>query len=129
MSLRDVLLVAGGGAVGAVARHALNLLCVGLLGDRFPWGTFAVNVLGCFLLGLLLHYATVTDNISDAAKLTLGTGMLGAFTTFSTFGVQTIQVWQRAPILGVANVAANLIVGLLAVVLGMQLASQMTANQ
>lgn len=128
MSLRDVLLVAGGGAIGAVARHAVNLLCSGLLGDRFPWGTFTVNVLGCFLLGLLLHYASVTDSISDAAKLMLGTGVLGALTTFSTFGVQTIQVWQRSPVLGVLNVAANLIVGLLAVTLGMQIANMMSAN-
>ena len=128
MSLRDVLLVAGGGAIGAVARHAVNLLCTGLFGDRFPWGTFTVNVLGCFLLGLLLHYASVTDNVSDAAKLMLGTGVLGALTTFSTFGVQTIQVWQRSPVLCVANVAANLIVGLLAVTLGMQIANMMSAN-
>ena len=56
MSIRDVFLVAGGGAVGAVARYGASVMCGSLFGDRFPWGTLLVNVVGCFLLfaGLFL---------------------------------------------------------------------------
>jgi CrcB protein len=124
MNLRDLLLVSGGGAVGAVARYGLSILCSEMLGNRFPWGTFVVNIAGCFLLGWLLQIASLNATISDATKLTVGTGFLGAFTTFSTFSVQTIQAWQRSPVLGIANVAANVIVGLLATLAGMYLSSR-----
>ena len=121
MLLRDFLLVAAGGALGAMARHGSNILCVSVLGERFPWGTLVANVLGCFLLGLLLHHSTQASNTT---KLILGTGVLGAFTTFSTFGVQTLQAWQRAPGLAFANVGSNVILGLGAAGLGVFLAAK-----
>ena len=94
-----------------------------LAGDRFPWGTLFVNVLGCFLLGWLARTAADSDAISDSMKLTIGTGFLGAFTTFSTFGVQTVQLWSRSPIAAFGNVASNLLVGIAAVAVGMYLAA------
>jgi CrcB protein len=121
--------VASGGAAGAVARHAAGLLCTGLLGDRFPWGTLAVNVLGCFFLGWLAQSAASSTAISDTMKLTLGTGFLGAFTTFSTFGVQTIQVWNRSPALAIGNILANLVIGLVAAAVGMYLATVLASPQ
>lgn len=127
MNFREILLVASGGAVGAVARYLASLLCSELLGDRFPWGTFTVNVLGCFLLGWLAQTAASSTAISDAMKLTLGTGFLGAFTTFSTFGVQTIQLWNRTPSVAIGNVLANLVLGLLAAAFGIYLATWWTA--
>ena len=130
MSIRDLLFVAGGGALGAVARYGVSVLCIEILGNRFPWGTLVVNILGCFLLGWLLQSATINTTISDAIKLTVGTGFLGGFTTFSAFSIQTIQAWQRSPVIGLANVAANVIVGLLAAVAGiyLALAIQSTSN-
>ena len=92
-----------------------------ILGDRFPWGTFAVNVMGCFLLGWLLHSSVM----SDAARVCVGTGFLGAFTTFSTFGVQTVKLWSEAPVTAIANVSGNVIVGIAAAVAGIWLASRM----
>lgn len=124
MNLRAVLLVAIGGAVGAVARHGTSVLCSGAFGERFPWGTLVVNVVGCFLLGWLMHSSTV---VADATKLAVGTGFLGAFTTFSTFGVQTHHAWQRSPVVAFANVGANVILGLVAAGIGLFLASKWNA--
>lgn len=121
MSLRDLLLVALGGAFGAVARYGSSVICAGLLGDRFPWGTLFVNVLGCFLLGWLVHGSTLAN---DTTRLAIGTGFLGAFTTFSTFGVQTHQAWQRSPGVALANVGANVILGIAAAGLGIFLAAK-----
>ncbi len=122
MTIRDLLLVATGGAFGAMARYCISIFCSEMLGDRFPWGTLFVNVLGCFLMGWLFHTATISVAISDAARLAVGTGFLGALTTFSTFGMQTILAGQRAPWLAIANVTANVLLGLLATMLGIWIA-------
>lgn len=128
MNLRDVLLVASGGAAGAVARYGANLLCAEIFGHRFPWGTFAVNVLGCFLLGVLVQTATLST-VSDATKLAVGTGFLGAFTTFSTFSVETILVWNRSPVIALANVVASVLVGLIAAIAGIYLSTRLSGMQ
>ena len=85
------LLFLGGGA-GAVARYALGLWVEARVGPGFPWGTFAVNVGGCLAIGVV---ATLADEhlwISPASRLLLVTGLLGGFTTFSTFGLETWQL-------------------------------------
>ena len=114
MSLRELALVGFGGAAGAIARYSASLACTSLLGERFPWGTLFVNVVGCFVLGWLSQ----TTSISDATKLAVGTGFLGAFTTFSTFGVQTVQTWERSPLLALGNILSNVAIGLAAAVIG-----------
>lgn len=124
MTMRNLILVALGGAIGAVARYCVNIFCNELLGDRFPWGTLVVNVVGCFLMGWLFHAATVSAAISDAARLMIGTGFLGALTTFSTFSMQTILAGQRAPWLAIANVTTNVLLGLSATMLGIWIANR-----
>ncbi len=111
--------------MGAMARYGANLLCTELLGKGFPWGTLVVNVLGCFALGWLVHVAKYTDTISPSVMLSLGTGFLGSFTTYSTFGVETIQAWysRPTPFIAVFNVAGHVVLGLLAVLLGIYLAT------
>ena len=116
MTLLEIACVALGGALGSLARHTSSLLCAHLFGDRFYWGTLLVNVAGCFLLGWLLHNENPS---SHHTRMVIGTGFLGAFTTFSTFGVQTHQLWERDPILAVANVGANVVLGLVAAGLGL----------
>jgi len=125
---RDIFFVALGGAFGAVVRHAVSLWCTHALGPRFPWGTLLVNVVGCLLLGWLVQAATSSPSISESVKLALGTGFLGALTTFSTFGVQTLHVWQRSAALGVLNIAGNIVLGLLAAAVGVYVATRMTAT-
>ncbi|WP_433626816.1 fluoride efflux transporter CrcB [Halomicrococcus sp. NG-SE-24] len=103
-----VLLVAVGGFVGATLRHAVAVALPG----GFPWGTLAVNVAGSFALGVLLYEARLADLLSAETRLVVGTGFLSSFTTYSTFAVQTASL---SPTLAVANVAANYVLGLLAV--------------
>jgi len=86
--LRDLILVATGGAIGAGARYAAGRAATALLSPSFPWGTFLINVVGCFLMGLVAGFAS-QGTISPATRLFLATGVLGGFTTFSAFGLET----------------------------------------
>ena len=111
------------GAVGAVSRYAVGLSVVHWLGDRFAFGTLTVNVIGCFLLALLVHVGTTTELVPPDLRSALAIGFLGALTTFSTFGYETMKyvedgMWHLA----IANVAANLLLGLIAVWGGLTLA-------
>ncbi|HPF70830.1 MAG TPA: CrcB family protein, partial [Candidatus Krumholzibacteria bacterium] len=94
-----------------------------LWGDRFAFGTLAVNVLGCLLLGALLEAERHTPLVTPPLRLLLAVGFLGAFTTFSTFGWETFRYLQDgATQLALANVSANLVLGLGAVWSGWGLA-------
>ena len=106
--VEPVLLVAVGGFVGATSRHAVATALPG----GFPWGTLAVNVAGSFALGVVLYEAHLADVLARETRLVVGTGFLSSFTTYSTFAVQTASL---PPTLAVANVAANYVLGLLAV--------------
>jgi len=106
-----VLLVAVGGFVGATLRHTVAAALPG----GFPWGTLAVNVAGSFALGVVLYEAHLADLLAPETRLVVGTGFLSSFTTYSTFAVQTASLPPR---LAVANVAANYVLGLLAVLAG-----------
>ncbi|MDX2130851.1 MAG: fluoride efflux transporter CrcB [Planctomycetota bacterium] len=122
MTLVQALLVAAGGAVGSVARFALSRGAVALVGASFPWGTLAVNVLGCAAAGVLLGAAS-RDQGASPARLFLVTGVLGGFTTFSAFGAETVALAQRGQWGGAGlNVLANVVLGLGAAGLGFVLA-------
>lgn len=79
-------LVGTGGALGAVCRHYVGLW---LQHDRFPFGTLGVNVAGSFVLGLVTFFGLPTDT-----ALLVGTGACGSFTTYSSFSVQTVRLWE-----------------------------------
>ncbi len=87
--------VAGGGALGALARHGVNVTAAHFYGANFPFGTLAVNILGSFLMGVLITVFALAWQPSEALKLLLVTGFLGAFTTFSTFSLDFVQLWER----------------------------------
>jgi CrcB protein len=118
------LLVGLGGFIGANARYVIAGLVGSSVDTRFPLGTFLINVSGSFLLGAL--GAIVGQKVSpssDALRLALGVGFLGAFTTFSTFEFETHALledgsWMTAT----ANMVASLLVGLLAVRAGIVVA-------
>ena len=119
------LLFAGGGA-GSVLRYAVGLWVEARTGPGFPWGTFAVNVSGCFLIGVLATLADEHAWITPAARLALVTGVLGGFTTFSTFGLETWELVEDGrALLALANAAASVLMGLAAVVIGVQLTRQL----
>jgi CrcB protein len=117
---RVVAVVAGGGALGALARWAVAEALPHDAG-RFPWDTFLTNVAGCFLIGVLMVLVVEIWPGKVLVRPFLGTGILGGFTTFSTYAVdtRTMLAAGRAG-LAAAYLAATLVLGLVAVVAGLR---------
>lgn len=122
--LKALMLVGVGGGLGAIARYALGGLVLHLsLQQRFPWSTFAVNVLGCFVAGLLAGLVERQHVLGPETRLFLFTGLLGGFTTFSAFGLETVQLLRRGDWLLAAGYAGgSVLLGLAAVWLGLRVA-------
>lgn len=115
-----LLWVCLGGAVGTGARYLLGGWIVRTAGTGFPWGTFAVNALGSFLLGAILQVALTTDLISPTLRIVLTTGVMGGFTTYSTFNYETLQLLlDEGWLLAAANLGMTVIGCLLAGALGL----------
>jgi len=123
--MKGILLVALGGAVGSVARYKISgYVLHHTLDWRFPAGTFAVNVLGCLVAGVLAGLAEKHEFFSPEVRLLLFTGLLGGFTTFSAFGLETMYLLRRGDLaIAGANIVLSVIAGLLALALGLGLAS------
>jgi len=119
-----VLLVGLGGFVGAVARYKLGGLVLHLtVQERFPFSTFAVNVLGCLAVGVLAGMAERQDAFGPDARLFLFTGLLGGFTTFSAFGLEAVYLLRRGEVATAALYAGgSVVLGIAAVWLGLKLA-------
>ena len=117
------LAVAGGGALGSLARFATGLAVSAWVGTRFPWGTLATNLLGCFVMGFLAALlAGRSDNVQLRAFLL--TGFLGGYTTFSSFANETLELARHDQVgLAVANVICTVVATLVAVWLGYRLTS------
>ena len=119
------LLFAGGGA-GSVLRYAVGLWVAARTGPGFPWGTLVVNVSGCFLIGVLATLADEHAWITPATRLALVTGVLGGYTTFSAFGLETWQLVENGRALYAAvNAVASVAAGIAAVVAGVALTRQL----
>ena len=116
-----ILLVMLGGSVGALSRYAVSLLAAKMFGVKFPWGTLIVNLSGCFLIGLAFAWGERGFGIMNpSVRLFFMTGYLGALTTFSTFGLETVTALQEGRHLMVAaNILANNVIGIALVFLGM----------
>ena len=98
-----------GGAAGTGARYLLSGWALVALGTTFPWGTLVVNLLGSFLLGLIMQVGVATPLLSPTLRLALTTGVMGGFTTYSTFNYETIRYVQDGSwLLAFGNVAATL---------------------
>ena len=122
--MRTFFLIALGSALGGVARNGLSAWVAQRAGDTFPWGTLAVNVLGSLVVGAL---AAVGDSprwgLSVEARQFLMVGVLGGFTTFSAFSLQTLRLIQEGDWARVAgNVLLSVGLGLVAAALGYRLA-------
>lgn len=122
--MTQVLLVGLGGFVGAIARFLFGSYVQSLTRTLgFPYGTLVVNLLGCLLIGFLFHLPALHRTLDSEARLLLITGFLGAFTTFSTFGNETLRLFQQEHTLsGLLYIGLSVGVGLGAVWLGQQLA-------
>lgn len=104
--MTNVLLVALGGAIGSVGRYGVGLAAARLFGVAFPWGTLIVNVVGGLAMGLL---AARTGPAEENLRLLLGVGVLGGFTTFSAFSLDTVRLMEREPGSALFYVLASLI--------------------
>lgn len=112
-----------GGAIGSGARYATSLWAASAIGTSFPFGTLLVNLGGSFLLGFLMHMAAATELLQPELRLMLTTGVMGGFTTYSTFNYETTQYFREgAWAAGAGNVAATLIGCLVAGLAGLALA-------
>jgi CrcB protein len=112
-----------GGAAGTGARYLLSGWTLAVFGPAFPWGTLIINVLGSFLLGLLMQVGLATPLFSPTLRLALTTGLMGGFTTYSTFNYETIRYaqdgsWQIALANILATLLGCLVAGLAGVALG-----------
>ncbi len=111
--------IALGGALGALGRYFLSTWVYSKSDFIFPWGTFAVNILGCFILGMVYIWGTEKLAIGSNMRAFLAVGLLGAFTTFSTFSLETVNIIKDGEIkIALLNTAGSLVFGLLAVWLG-----------
>lgn len=121
--MHEVLLIALAGAFGSIARYWMSGWTYQALGERFPYGTLAVNVIGSVLIGAIMHVGLSTELIPRSARLAIAVGFLGAFTTFSTFSYETVRYLEDgAWWLAGANAAANLILCLSGVWIGLKAA-------
>jgi CrcB protein len=114
------LLVCLGGAVGTGARYLVAMEAPRVLGTSFPYATLIVNVAGSFLLGAVMHVGLTTALMTPTLRLVLATGVMGGFTTYSTFNYETIE-YLREGALGLAalNAASTLVLCLVAGALGL----------
>jgi CrcB protein len=122
--LWQIALVALGSAIGGVTRWGVNLAFAKMLGTRFPWGTFLINVTGCFFLGWFLTYLTDrTAWKADNLRLLIAVGFTGAYTTFSTYGYEGDRLLHNGDtVLGLLYIIGSVVLGLLAVRAGVYVA-------
>ncbi|GAB2628765.1 fluoride efflux transporter CrcB [Novilysobacter erysipheiresistens] len=120
--MKDLLLVGVGGFIGSIARYKLGGLVLQLAAQqRFPYGTFAVNVLGCLVMGLLAGVAARYEVFGPGTRLLLFTGVLGGFTTFSAFGLEATQLVRRGDFwIAALYAGSSVVLGIAAVWVGIR---------
>lgn len=118
----NILLVAVGGAIGSVARYLVGLCATRLAGPNFPFGTLTVNVAGAFAIGLLVEMIARRFGASAEIRVFIVTGILGGFTTWSSFTLDTMVLFERGEIgLSALYLLASLLVSFAAVFAGLAL--------
>ncbi|OFX13756.1 MAG: hypothetical protein A2516_10440 [Alphaproteobacteria bacterium RIFOXYD12_FULL_60_8] len=121
MNLSMTLAIALGGALGSVARWIMSNKITHMVGSSFPWGTLAVNVVGCFLLGVVAEGMARSWNLSPEVRDFIRVGILGGFTTFSTFSLDayTLIIEHKQVLLGLGYALGSVALGVLALVAGL----------
>lgn len=124
MDARAIAAVALGGAIGAVLRYLVGSAFLQRFGPGFPWGTFAINITGSFLIGVIAQFAlTRSFGITPMIRIFAATGVLGGYTTFSTFSLDSVVlVGDGAAPLALAYAAGSVVCGIFSAYLGQVLA-------
>ena len=126
--MKQLLMVAAGGAAGATARYLVYVLAGQFLGTGFPFGTIIVNIVGSFVMGVLVEGMALAWTIGEQMRLFLAVGVLGAFTTFSAFSLDVGLLYERGKIALIAlYVSASVIGSIGALFLGMYLIRRVLA--
>jgi CrcB protein len=119
--IKNILLAGLGGGIGTIARYLCQRWFSVQFIHSFPWGTFAVNLTGCFLIGLLWGITFRSFNSNESWKMFLMVGICGGFTTFSAFTLESIGlIREQKLLLFLAYTAGSVVLGLLATYLGMR---------
>jgi CrcB protein len=119
IDLKNILLVLVGSAAGGSARYVMSLLIQSKNSSLFPWGTFAINLLGCFVIGVVYAIAARNASTGSDMRLLLATGFCGGFTTFSAFAFENLELLKSGQHLAaLIYIILSVVLGILAVVLG-----------
>lgn len=122
--MQSYLLVFLGAGIGGALRHGVNLGCARYCGTAFPFGTLTVNVAGSFIMGVIATWLALKagEGWSQPLRLFLTTGILGGFTTFSAFSLDTVQLWERGQMgLALGYVAASVALSIAGLAAGLLL--------
>ena len=117
--LKSLLIVGTGSFIGGAMRYLLSTFMKNVCDQSFPWGTLSVNLLGCFLFGILFAIFSKNASTDNSLYLLLATGICGGFTTFSTFANESVQMLQHGNTSGfIGYVATSVVAGLALIALG-----------
>ncbi|SET35271.1 CrcB protein [Oceanobacillus limi] len=122
MNAKTIVAVGLGGTIGAISRYGIAL-AIPLEKATFPYATLIANLIGCLLLSYVLNRSVIKEKIGNTTFTALTTGVIGSFTTFSTFAVETVTLFQTNIILSSIYVFSNMLGGLLFCFLGYKVAS------
>lgn len=124
--MKTLIFIACGGALGAVLRYLATGYVASIAGKGFPYGTLFVNVTGSLLIGFLSVYMLDRLNLGHEWRVAVMVGILGSFTTFSTFSFETLNLLEQGDVAAaMANIAASVLVCLVAVWLGVMIGRQL----
>ena len=116
------LLVFVGGGLGATLRHLINAFCARCIGTGFPWGTFIINITGSTVMGLIAGYLAFKGEASQPWRLFVMTGILGGYTTFSAFSLDTALLYERGELgLAAAYVLGSVVLSIAGLFAGLAL--------
>lgn len=120
--IKEVLLVGLGGGVGSILRYLSTVCATRMFPIAFPIGTFFVNIIGCFLLGMFVGLIEHQQVLHVHHRFLFITGFCGGFTTFSAFSAESLRMFETGDVLhGILYIAGSILIGLLAVWLGISL--------
>lgn len=122
MRFRLFVLIGIGGMIGALARYSISIIFAGI--DGFPYATLVVNLIGCFLLSYLLSGDKIKRKLSPEIRIALGTGVIGSFTTYSTFALETVELWSNHVLLALTYMIFSICGGLAFCYIGYKLANR-----